>query len=205
MSRTPKLVTALTLPLVLSLSLATGCEGGGEGGSGASAPDVDCTAPADHDTFELGTGELCFEPLSEGDALPLMAGPQGGYHVFLSIGCADCGDAVTLTYSLLDPATMAPLERTYPGNQAYAELFEVDDWRQSLGIQIGMPGFQWGDEDPPLAEGTEFVVSVEVTRENESSPIHEAELKLVLGPTQNWDPCDANPDGECCDRSCDGF
>ena len=34
---------------------------------------------------ELGTGEIAFEPISEGQALELIRGPQGGYHFLVSI------------------------------------------------------------------------------------------------------------------------
>jgi hypothetical protein len=34
--------------------------------------------------MELGQGELAFEPLSDDEALPYVAGSQGGHHVFVS-------------------------------------------------------------------------------------------------------------------------
>ena len=34
---------------------------------------------------ELGTGEIAFEPISEGQDLELIRGPQGGYHFLVSI------------------------------------------------------------------------------------------------------------------------
>lgn len=55
--------------------------------------------------FELGTGEVGFEPLSDEQELELVAGPQGGHHVWVSLRVENLGadhvlmdlDAVPLT------------------------------------------------------------------------------------------------------------
>ncbi len=39
--------------------------------------------------MELGRGELDFEPLEEGDALPYVAGTQSGHHVFVAFRMHD--------------------------------------------------------------------------------------------------------------------
>lgn len=44
---------------------------------------VACSPPAP--AFELGTGELEFEPLSDGDEILVIHGPQGGYHLLASL------------------------------------------------------------------------------------------------------------------------
>lgn len=36
-------------------------------------------------TFELGKGQFTFEPLTDGEELPIFAGPQGGHHVYVSM------------------------------------------------------------------------------------------------------------------------
>ena len=44
-----------------------------------------CTGPGTGDLLvELGTGEVGFEPLADYQEVPLVAGPQGGHHVWLS-------------------------------------------------------------------------------------------------------------------------
>jgi hypothetical protein len=35
--------------------------------------------------IDVGTGESDFEPLNDGDAVPKQHGPQGGYHVWISL------------------------------------------------------------------------------------------------------------------------
>jgi hypothetical protein len=46
-----------------------------------TGPDCDLGPSA----LELGTGEDAFVPLSAGDPLPFVLGPQGGYHVYGSL------------------------------------------------------------------------------------------------------------------------
>src|SRR5687768_6189451 len=68
---------------------AAGPGGAGPGGAG-SGGSSGCDTPPDPETFEMGTGEHCFARLSANQAVDLISGPQGGYHVWLAIGCADC-------------------------------------------------------------------------------------------------------------------
>lgn len=63
---------------------------GGLTGCGDSTPDLpDGGGPVcpthDQARFELGTGELAFQPLQDEDRLTITAGPQGGCHFFLSL------------------------------------------------------------------------------------------------------------------------
>lgn len=173
---------------------------GGEGGEGGQGPTpASCDPPADAADFELGTGELCFERVTAGQEVPLYAGPQGGYHLFLAIGCTDCGAQALVMYTIVDPSTGMPLDRTYPDSTTYA-MFSGAEWPQSAGLQIGMPGFQWsGDEDPPVPQGTPIQLQVTVRDGAEGTEIlHEGALDLVVGAITPWDPCDANPNGPCC-------
>lgn len=67
-------------PLLLFL---TAC-GNGSTGTDSGIPPVDCPTH-DEATFELGTGEIDFEPLADGDMLPVVPGPQGGCHFWVSV------------------------------------------------------------------------------------------------------------------------
>jgi hypothetical protein len=37
---------------------------------------------------------------------------------------------------------------------------------------------------------------------NGTDTVHEGEVQIEIGDIEAWDPCDANPDGECCNESC---
>jgi hypothetical protein len=194
--------------LLLGLVGLVGCgssisDGEGGGGEGGAPPSVECDAPSDPGPFELGTGERCFERVGSGDSVPMMNGPQGGYHMFLSVGCEGCPEEAMLRYSVLDPATREVIDRTYPDSLAYVSFVDVDGWKQAAGIQLGMPGITWDIEnDPPLAEGTELLFVVELLDAQTEAILHESELHIVTGPITPWDPCDLNPDGECCGGLC---
>lgn len=173
------------------------------GCSSEEGPSTECTAPDNPAAFEVGTGEACFERLSEGQTVPLMSGPQGGYHVWLAVGCADCAGDVILRYKTLDPATMEPLAGTEADNEVFAQLDASSGWAQQAGIQIGMPGSDWDPElDPHPAPGTELILQVQALSASTEELLHEASVELTIGETMAWDPCDLEPDGPCCDEAC---
>lgn len=63
--------------------------------------------PVDEMHIEIGVGSetlTVFEPLPDDGVLPLYAGPQGGYHVFIQVRLVGLqSDSITLTRRLLDP------------------------------------------------------------------------------------------------------
>lgn len=46
-----------------------------------------CSAPeiSGPTSIEVGTGQFDYEPVTEGQELPIVEGPQGGYHVWLGL------------------------------------------------------------------------------------------------------------------------
>src|SRR5688572_23369213 len=99
------------LGLALATAAVAGCggEGAGDGGHGAGVSLPDCEAPPDPQPFEIGTGELCFERVTPGQTITQWSGPQGGYHMFLAIGCTDCNVSTLIRYTLRDSATLEPI------------------------------------------------------------------------------------------------
>ncbi len=177
-----------------------GAGAGGDGGGGG-APDPDpqgCQPPDAAEGFEVGTGELCFAEVNDGGVIQQMHGPQGGYHVWLALGCIDCGDQVWVRGSVLDPATGSPLPNTYTTDNIVT--LSKGAWPQIAGIQQGMPGDDFLDEPgyEPLPPGTPFILRAQVFALDGATLLHEAEVSAVLGDTVDWDPCDADPTGPCC-------
>lgn len=183
--------TLFASSLVPSLVLLAAC-----GSDPASPVPESCDPPAKAEAFEIGTGELCFERL--GATLPQMNGPQGGYHLFLALGCTDCGGAVDVSAEVLDAATMTAV---YSPTEQIVTLSD-GDWPQVAGLQISMPGLSWDDMDPPVAEGTAIVLHVVVKSEDGAKVLHDEQKPVTLGPITAWDPCDADPSGPCCDGGC---
>ncbi len=168
---------------------ANGSGGQAEGGSGGGPA---CTTPGDHPVFALGTGEDCFEPLSDGDVLPLISGPQGGYHLWLALGCSDCGATPVLSWGARDPATGQTLEGTFD-SQGVVNL-SGGAWPQAAGLFAGMPGVSWDPEnEPPPAPGTHVILWARVDAAG-----HEAAVEVVIGETIAWDPCIEDPNDPNC-------
>lgn len=203
-----------TSPLAACGSAGSGHAGGGdeggggagghaEGGAGGQGPTVECEAPPSPEVFEIGTGEACFSRLEAGAVIDQMNGPQGGYHVWLALGCTDCPPSLALEYAMLDPVTGEPLPGTFPGSQTFAELVAIGDgFAEAAGIQLGMPGLSWDPEnEPPLPEGTKLVLDVRATNQA-GELLHEDAIELELGPIVPWDPCDLHPEGDCCSDEC---
>lgn len=70
----PSVRLALAAPFLVHLALTAACT------SGTAADPSGSTA-----TLELGTGETTFAPITDGAALPLVHGCQGGYHVWIAL------------------------------------------------------------------------------------------------------------------------
>ena len=69
--------------LVYLAAVCAGCSSD-TGGDGDASTDVDASTdpPRTDPWMEIGTGVTEFEPLTEGQEIPIVQGPQGGYHVW---------------------------------------------------------------------------------------------------------------------------
>jgi hypothetical protein len=180
-------------PLALLISLSAGC---------SPEPGEGCDPPANAGAFEAGTGEMCFERIEPEGSVPLMAGPQGGYHLWLAIGCTDCGPDVRVRATVSDASTGEEISST----EHFAELVG-GEWPQLPGIQISMPGSSWGgeeEEDARVPEGTALTMRVEAVSDEGDAILHEVEIPFVLGDTVSWDPCETNPGSDQCCSGCNG-
>lgn len=198
-------VEALTV--FASMLLLAGCDVGvdvdggvgGSSGEGAHATNESsstgplaskCGETPDAPAFEIGTGEVCFEPLNDGDLLPVMAGPQGGFHVWVALLCAACPDEL---HSLVG-----------------VKLEGSDDWVGETGERIielrsdqfaGLYALLAGTTADPtsvLPEGTNVRVVVRLSS-LEGEVLFEGEKHVTLGPTEIWhNVCD--PDESTCGK-----
>jgi hypothetical protein len=170
-----------------------GSGSGGSGGSGGSAPT--CPAPENAASFEVGTGEKCFTRLSAGGDIPLMNGPQGGYHLWVAVGCSDCASPTHIRWGARDPLTGG----VFPGTGDSEAMFELDGaaWKQSAGIFLYMPGLSWDPEySPPPAKDAPIVIWSEVV---EGTIVkHASEVEVKIGDTVPWDPCIETPEAPEC-------
>ena len=98
----------------------------------ASMALLSCSEPAPGDSgvaswLELGTGETEFVPLDDGDEVPLVYGPQGGWHVDATARFGGIElEGAWLTYEALDPEDGAILNYPYEAELHPSLLQEIE-------------------------------------------------------------------------------
>lgn len=159
---------------LLALGLVAACGGGDDAGTSADAGDVtnaggrDAPAggesaprppPADVDPFfTVGTGARSFEPLTEGQQIPIIQGIQGGFHVWGGFRAAGFSDAnlsinFTLTHNSSKVADAQYTEPSVPRNAAGEYEY----------AQVAVVFFD--NDDTERLSGEDMVLSAEVTTE----------------------------------------
>lgn len=128
---------------------------------------------------ELGTGEVAFEPLVDGTELPLVAGPQGGHHVW--IGFRVTGLASTRAELTVEPiplTTGEPPPRSAPVRVVLTELpdgsFEYFGWPAQLA-------------DPGCLVGEQMILRI--TLEDSRGSRGSDERTIVVGEGTAVPPC----------------
>lgn len=96
-----------------------------------SACDDPCKAGSDP-TLEVGAGLLAFTPITDGDEVALVYGPQGGYHIDL---------AFRTTYLAAEDLVAGTLLGTVDGVPSFSatpwfQLECVDDVQEATGVRI---------------------------------------------------------------------
>ncbi|WP_437274436.1 hypothetical protein WME90_24625 [Sorangium sp. So ce375] len=183
-----------------------GSTGEGSGGSSTGEGGGDgCRLPDEPAVFEIGTGETCFESIEDGATLPVMAGPQGGYHLWFAVGCSDCGARARVRYSVKDPAT----GDLFPSGVPQEGMIELrpGEFPHAFGLIAFLPGRVW-EPAAVLKEGTHVILAAEA-RNDDGSTKHAAQVEVVLGATEAWGPpcsddpatCDAPGGAPCCTDS----
>lgn len=152
-----------------------------------------CADPPNPEVFEVGTGETCFERLTPGQTVPVMQGPQGGFHVWLAVGCADCATPEILRYSVRDPTTQAVLAGTQEGEAVIT--LDADGWHQGAGYTDFLPGVTW-QQGSALPKGTHVLIAAALLDKTTMAVQHQGAVEVVLGDTMPWSPpCD--PSSTC--------
>lgn len=149
----------------LLVVLAAGC---------AAAPEVE----PDEGRLELGTGTWRFEPVADGDELPLVKGAQGGWHVWIAVRAHGLESGVGSLEIELQPADESePPQRT------------------RLGVQLDPPDAEGGRSylgwpailgDPSCAVGR--LLRVRATLTTPSGERFEDEREIVPGPGDDPPP-----------------
>ncbi len=143
-----------------------------------------CSELASPPTFAIGTGETCYEPLEDGDTVPRLSGPQGGFHIWASIACANCPPEVILTIG-------AKVEGETAWMSGPSTLVADIEAQQIAGLFLYLPGPPEVPSIPP--EGTAVRVFADAT-DLAGGSLHAAERLVILGELQLWVPhCETDP------------
>ncbi len=177
---------------------STSGEGGGAGEGGSGQRPSPCGETPDAPAFEIGTGEICYEPLADGQVVPHITGPQGGYHVWIGVLCPACPPEVVVSILPRYADTGEPvLEPTV----------RVVELRS--GQAAGLLAYLTGSTLEPgsqLPEGTRLRIAVDLTT-LAGDPLHAGEKLVELGEVEVWlNLCDPDPatcgqpgGKKCCD------
>ncbi len=129
---------------------------------------------------ELGTGEVAFEALRDGTTLPLVAGPQGGHHVWL--GFRVTGARSERAYLTVEPIPLTTGEP--PARSAPVRIFlsTMPDGRREY---FGWPA-QLAEPACLVGEPVILRVTIEDERGNRGSD----ERTIVVGEGIGLAPCE---------------
>lgn len=116
--------------------LLLACQGGKDSAStdtGASdKPPEGCLALTPD--IEIGTGEMSFETLSEGDPVTMVHGPQGGWHLLGSLRFENLKQIVEIDFDVYDEASGVQIVQNH---YRAAMLLDGD----CSGYYVGMFGY----------------------------------------------------------------
>ncbi len=142
-------------------------------------------ASVDGPMIDLGTGEYSFEPLSDGDEIDIIYGPQGGFHLLGSARIAEieAGEHKNLN-NPRNPTTLFEAEiggeqlvMSPSFTQGYEPFATEGGWTHQT---VGRLAILDISDDDYLA-GKEVVFSVVITDADGNS--HRASKTLVLVPS----------------------
>lgn len=127
-------------------------------------------------SLEIGTGTWRFEPIADGQEIPLVRGAQGGWHVWVSLRAA----GMVSTNATLD-IEIQPADESREAQRAAIDVRldpPEDDGTRSL---LGWPAIL---EDPSCSVGE--LLRVRATLTDDAGNVVSAECYLV--PTGGDDP-----------------
>ena len=124
----------------------------GEGSSSTGPPADDPCSPLGEPGLEVGHGDQVFQPFDAGDA-PLIAGVQGGYHIFIGVRgrhLDSSGPAVVRLTGTIDGEQLG-------FSAPYADLVCADEGLEAANLLL-----IW-DSTPDVLDGKTAHIEVELT------------------------------------------
>ena len=142
----------------------------------SSSPQKTATkcGPGPEGSLELGTGELSFAPLADGDVLNMVHGEQGGYHLPLAARGCGMGESASFHY------TGELMTGEHIVDVTFSQLWAPQDECCAVALDaygyIFLYGYDLTPEDLP---GLEIALSLLVS---DGGSEHTAQRTVVIGP-----------------------
>lgn len=131
--------------------------------------------------LSVGTGEDAYQPVAKGSTIPLMKGPQGGFHLWIALRCDGCKDLAVVEFGARDGASGELL--SYPGLQqrvAFPIGGGVDD---VSGLVTHVTS-----TDPDDYVGRSAVLWASLRADPEEPAFAEASADVAIGDVEVWNP-----------------
>jgi len=142
-----------------------------------------CTAPVEGEGWvALGTGEWRFEPLTDGQPVPLIAGAQGGHHVWTSLRTTG-----------LDPERVLlaidtePVDGSLPAEHSQVRVDLSENPEEGTYDFVGWPAIL---SQPGCVAGRELNVRVTLTDRHGVSATDECAVLPMTGTGVILPPCE---------------
>ena len=148
-----------------------------------------CQPTAFDGGLEIGTGETCFTSVAANGNIALIAGGQGGYHMWIALRCRHCAGAQLVRYGVIDDSTGAWVMGDH--QQEMVDMLGTGDYFEIAGIQAPMPGDSFSEDTKYLGATLRLWIEMNVAGETV-----EREVTVVADHIEYWWPPCENED-EC--------
>ncbi len=146
-------------------------------------PDPDVPCGEGEPSIILGTGAEVFEPLTAGDSVTMVHGPQGGWHILGSLSARHIHPVVDISYTIDSPTH----DERVSMNEYRVLLRESEDctgiFVGMYGYLVGLPGEEFEDiYIPDLLGGLPLHLNMSVTDLNGVELTAQIEVIAQLDP-----------------------
>ncbi len=130
----------------------------------------------------LGTGEKCYLPLAPSQTVPIVGGPQGGFHIWVALRSTGLGDEVLAKMRVLDKADDGAITLVDP-IERMVELCAVGEgWHEAARLFAQLDAYTPEEVEPFVGRTIKLGLSLK----NPAAASASAEVTLMLGSVIQW-------------------
>ena len=118
--------------------------------------------------------------MSNRSELPIVAGPQGGFHLWLALRCSGLGDHAVLSMRISDEAGES-IGIADPMSRGLQLCHVGDGWHEAAKLFVYLDAFMLADAEPLIGQRAKLQVTLASER-----GIVGRDANIVLGPIEKW-------------------